>query len=153
MSSSEKSNVANLEGKNDFGDPELNKVFEELDEKTKGEILANPIKENQISILKNIIDPELKAFYNSLSEKKRANLDKHNIRDKFIIMKAMINKQKKEGINVKVIEPEPEKEQLSTKSKIGIIVPFRDTDPNKARTKQLNSLVSYMKTYLEGERL
>ena len=34
--------------------------------------------------------------------------------------------------------------------KIAIITPFRDTTPDKARTKQLIEFAKYMNTYLEG---
>ncbi len=36
--------------------------------------------------------------------------------------------------------------------KIAIIVPFRDSEESKPRTKQLNEFVSYMETYLEGHK-
>ena len=142
MTSTEKSNVPNLgiEGNTDFGDSELNKVFKELDEKTKQEILKYP-KEVQTGILTNINDPELNLLYKSLKGTTKANVDAMKIRDKYTFLKDMLNQRKK----VVAIKPAEEK------SKIAIIVPFRDMEKDKQRTKQLNTFVNYMKTYLAGE--
>ena len=89
MSSIEKSNKPNDSNfaEHDFGDLKLNKKFENLDEKTKKEILEYP-------------------------------------------------------------EKVKEKVKESEKVKIAIIVPFRDLEKSKSRTRQLNQLVEFMSNYL-----
>ena len=156
MSSIEKPNNLNLEGENDFGDTELNKLFKELDEKTQKEILSYPKKEFQIEILKNINNPELAAFYKSLQGKSKENIDKLKIRDRYFTLKTLLDVKKKKDAQAaqtekvdkteKVYKPVPEK-----KSKIAIIVPFRDSELNGPRTKQLNRLVDFMASFLAGE--
>ena len=144
MSSIDKSNLKDLEG-NDFGDTELNKVFKELDEKTQKDILYYPKKEIQIEILKSINDPEIKKLYNSLPSKTKTKIDSIGIRDKYMMLRNMLKEKEK-----KETEKSNPVSVISSKEKIGIIVPFRDLEPNKPRTKQLNKLVDYMKTYLLG---
>jgi hypothetical protein len=156
MSSIDKSNISNLEDKNDFGDEQLNKLFKELDEKTQKEILYYQKKEIQISILRDISNPELRALYDSLPSKTKTRIDSVSIRDKYMLLKDLL-KQKKNKVPEKSSTPPMPPPQIISSSKIppsrnkiGIIVPFRDTDTNKTRTKQLNKLVDYMKSYLKG---
>ena len=52
----------------DYGENSLNELFKTLDSKIKEEILRYP-KETQIEILKDIQNPELKNFWNKMSEK------------------------------------------------------------------------------------
>jgi hypothetical protein len=106
MSSIEKSNVSNLEGDYDFGDPELNKIFKELDEKTQKDILYYPKKEIQISILRDINNPELKSLYNSMTGKSKVQVDSYKIREKYIFLKQLLKMQKdKEKEKEKEFEP------------------------------------------------
>jgi hypothetical protein len=138
MSSIEKSNVPNLEAEHDFGDPELNKVFKELDEKTQQQILSYPKeKDIQVSILRNIANPEINALYKSLPNETKAKLDKLKIRDKYLLLLNMLKDKKKLPAE-------------TTQTKIAIIVPFRDAENSKRRTKQLNQLVDWMNSYLVG---
>jgi len=163
MSSIEKSNVSNLEDEHDFGDTELNKVFKELDNKTQKDILYYPKKEIQISILRDINNPELKSLYNSLSEKQKAQVDSGKIRDKYSMLKTLLKTRKEKEVNIPSSDsaktPEgpppplsniPEDTPLQSQNKIAIIVPFRDSDKIKPRSKQLNQFVEWMNSYLAG---
>jgi archaellum component FlaF (FlaF/FlaG flagellin family) len=149
MNSIEKSKVSNLEGVNEFGDPELNELFISLDEETKNKILKISKKEIQINVLKKVQDPKLKAEYDILSKKTQKELDDLPIKDKYQILEAQI---KKKGLSKpKAFEPKTPDEPLpSNLTKIAIIIPFRDSEKSKPRTKQLNRLVEYMNSYLAG---
>ena len=70
----------------DYGENSLNELFKTLDSKIKGEILRYP-KETQIEILKDIQNPELKNFWNKMSEKEKKELDGLKIRVKYTILK------------------------------------------------------------------
>jgi hypothetical protein len=156
MSSIDKSNDSNLEGMNDFGDADLNKVFKELDEKTQNDILQYSKKEIQIEILKSINNPEIKNLYDSLPDKSKARVDSVKIRDKYMILRDMLKqktiKEQNKPVKTTIIPGPliPKGELKSNSKKIGIIVPFRDLEEGKPRTKQLNKLVDYMKSYLAG---
>jgi hypothetical protein len=140
MSSIEKSTVSNLEGNNpSFEDPELDKAFKELDEKSQEEILSYP-KETQISILQDINNPEIKQLYQTLQGKTKEEIETKNIRSKYLALKMLLQQRKKATA-----------EEPNEKPRIAIIVPFRDLEKDKPRTKQLNTFVNYMKTYLAGE--
>jgi hypothetical protein len=89
MSAIEKSIVSNLEGELesiDYGEPELNTLFKSLDSETKKKILKYPNKEIQLSILRNLADPELSEFWNSLTEKDKLKIDSFGIRDRFVFL-------------------------------------------------------------------
>jgi hypothetical protein len=152
MSSIDKSKVSNLEDMNDFGDPELNKVFKELDEKTQKDILKYPKKEIQIEILNSINNPEIKKLYNSLSAKSKSKVDSVGIRDKYMILRDLLKKKKEpeKSTTPPGLPPTTPPGIPPSKNKIGIIVPFRDSEDSKPRTKQLNKFVDYMKSYLAG---
>jgi hypothetical protein len=100
MSSIEKTTSQNL-GENDFGNSELNNLFESLDQETKEKILKYK-KEVQISILNNIANPELNKFYESLNTKSKQKIDSFGIRDKYLMLKKMLEEKKKK-------EPVPKK--------------------------------------------
>ena len=151
MSSIEKSNISNLEDVNDFGNSELNKLFISLDEETKNKILKISKKEIQISVLKKVQDIRLKTEYDMLSKKIQKELDNLPIKDKYQILEEMLEAQikKKDLSKPKVFEPKTPDESLpSHLIKIAIIIPFRDSEKSKPRTKQLNRLVEYMNSYL-----
>ena len=111
MSAIEKSIVSNLEGELesiDFGEPGLNTLFKSLDAETKKKVSKYPKKEIQISILKNLADPELTEFWNSLSQKEKNQLDSFGIRDRFIFLKQKLkDKKKKEAEKPKLKTPTP----------------------------------------------
>jgi hypothetical protein len=78
---------------NEFGDTQLNNAFRNLDEKSQNEILTYK-KEIQVDILKKIINTEYINAYNSLSQKDKLALDKQKIRDKYRMLKIIIDKNK-----------------------------------------------------------
>ena len=112
MSSNNKSNVSNLEGDNtfpDYGNAELNKLFHGLDAETKQKIMKYTNKEVQISILRNLSDPELTELWKNLPENEKKKIDAIGIRDRFIILKGLLkNKQPKQFMPVSPVEPPPE---------------------------------------------
>jgi len=101
MSAIEKSIVSNLEGELesiDYGEPELNTLFKSLDSETKKKILKYPNKEIQLSILRNLADPELSEFWNSLTEKDKLKIDSFGIRDRFVFLKQMLKDKKRNEV-------------------------------------------------------
>jgi hypothetical protein len=124
MFTNEKLQVSNLEEGNenlDFGDPKLNETFKNLDNETKKKILKYPKRDVQIGILKNLSDPELTSFWNSLPDKQKQQLDSFGIRDRFIFLKDLFKKNaSKRPVPVKKYSPQspdepPPSAQLLTK--------------------------------------
>ena len=135
------SSVTNLtmNSVNKFGDNDLKAVFDSLDEQTKQDISKYSM-DVQISILKKMNDPVLTKFYGSLNEKSKTQLNEFNVRDKYFMLDELYKKRSEKS----------SKKMNVSKTKIGIIVPFRDTEESKPRTKQLAKLTHFMKTYLSG---
>ena len=167
MSSIDKSIASILEGdieSMDYGVPEFNKLFKSLDSKTKKKLIKDfppdkpDNKDIHIGILKNINDPALQEVWNELSEEEKAELDEKNIRDKYLFLRGMPKKNKKP---LRLVPPKrsstEEKsssdshEESTNNTKIAIIIPFRDIEKEKKRTKQLNQLVEYFATYLKDD--
>ena len=165
MSTIDKSKLSNLEGNQDidYGDDNINKIFKELDEETKKKILkdfplSDPNNKNiHVGILKNIADPEIQAVWKVLSEEQKDRLEQKNIRDKYLFLRTEVNQLKKKQISAKTKTPSSSSEEKydlkedKEKARIAIIIPFRDLEAEKKRTKQLNTLVEYMSTYLKGD--
>ena len=163
MSSIDKPIVSILEGdieSMDYGVPEFNKLFKSLDSKTKKKLVKDfppdkpDNKDIHIGILKNIKDPELQKVWNSLSEEEKEEIDELDIRSKYLRLRGMIKKDKKPlpkplSSSEKFIPKTPE--DSTAGSKIAIIIPFRDAEKEKKRTKQLSQLVEYFATYLKGD--
>jgi len=118
MSNIEKSINSNLEG--EYDNNELNQLFQSLDTKTKKQILKYGKKEIQVEILQNLKDSELNAFWNSLSENKKQQLESLGIRDKFKLLKELY-KQKilKDATNVDSLQLK-QNPQKKTTEKINI---------------------------------
>ena len=99
MSIPDKSILAEIEAdieSIDYGEPELNETFKNLDSETKKKILKLK-KEFQITLLKNMADPELKALWMSLSEENQTKLNALPIRDKYVMLRTLLkSKNKKE---------------------------------------------------------
>jgi len=160
MSSIDKSIVTNLEGELgsiDYGEHELNQAFKSLDEETKKKVLKYKNKDIQISILRNILNQDLKAFYEGLSELEKNKLDVLPIRDKFLFLKNKKQDIDNSGIKYKGPKedsshtpPFPPPKNIQQGLKIAIIIPFRDNTKDKIRTKQLNQLSDYFEKYLKG---
>ena len=107
MSSIEKTTLQNL-GENDFGNAELNNLFESMDQETKEKILKYK-KEEQINILNNILNPKLNKLYESLNPKNKQKFDSFGIRDKYIMLKKMLEeREKKEPIQKKFTPHTPD---------------------------------------------
>ena len=104
----------NLEQLN-YGTAELNALFNSLPEDTQNKIKKYQNKEVQINILKNIADPELTAFYKTLSENDKKKLDSIGIRDKYFFLKNALNKKKLQDAE-KFKEKEKETKFYSPKS-------------------------------------
>jgi hypothetical protein len=165
MSSIDKSIVSILESSiesMDYGVPEFNKLFKTLDSKTKKKLVHDfpPDKQDNkdvhIGVLKNIRDPEIEQVWNKLSKEEREELDKLNIQTKYLRLRHMVNQKNKKPIRPPSSSSEEKIESSSplsqsTKAKIAIIIPFRDIEKEKKRTKQLNSLVEYFATYLKDD--
>jgi hypothetical protein len=84
-------NKVNLE--NDFGSMELNKIYNDLDDKTKYEIDALSKLEIKIGILKDISNPDLQNVYNNLNLKDKTQIDSLRIRDKYTMLKQLFKKR------------------------------------------------------------
>jgi len=100
MSSIEKSIISNLEvdiESINFGVPELNKLFKTLDQDTQKKIIKYPHKEIQINILKGISDPEIEELYKNLSDKMKKQVDTIGLRDKYSILKKLLEEKKKQA--------------------------------------------------------
>jgi hypothetical protein len=96
--------VSDLEEKNvslnDFGDLELNKVFQNLDPETQNKINKITDMKSKQNILQSISNPNIQKFYNELNDKSKAKLDKINISDKYLLLRNMLKeKEKKESEN------------------------------------------------------
>ncbi len=165
MSTIEKSNIPNLEGSQDnidYGDPLINDIYAKLDAETKAKLLADfPLsqpysKDVHVGVLKNIGDLEIQAIWNKLPEDQKEFWNKKNIRDKYLFLRGEVNKTrpKQKVIQPRSSESSEEKYGLEgnkDKAKIAIIIPFRDLEKEKKRTKQLKTLVEYFATYLKGD--
>jgi hypothetical protein len=149
MSAIVKPNISNLEGKsNDYGDPILNNLFESLDDETKSKILKYPKKEIQISILRNISDPELKALWDSLSEKNKKALEKNGIRDKYIMLKSLLQENKNKAMpSEKELLPREAPQEIFAPEENEIIQKENVTD-RKSPQIRLDDLI---KTYYNVE--
>ena len=78
-----------------YEDEIINKIFKGLDIETKNKLLKDfPYNENNknihVGILKNIADPKIKEIWKTLPEQKKQELDKKNIRDKYLFLREMV---------------------------------------------------------------
>ena len=92
----------------DFGSVELNKIYNDLDDKTKQEIDLLSKLEFKIAILKDIANKDIQQIYEKLNPKDKAKLDTLKIRDKYFTLKQILKKQ---GIE-KAVEPQPPQQQF-----------------------------------------
>lgn len=86
-----RSSMSESDDKYGFGDAELNKMFEKLDEKTKKEIMAYPEKDVRISLLRNVYDTEMNEEY----EKNWKHLRALPIHDRYEILKNVMKEKKR----------------------------------------------------------
>ena len=135
MSAIDKSIVSVLEGdleSIEYGVPEFNKLIKSLDSKTKNK----PTKSSHSDKSDKKSDDK--------SDKKSDKKDIDNNDSK--IQKASNESSREEKSFEPKIHSESQKDV-----KIAIIVPFRDQESEKKRTKQLNTLVEYFKSYLKDD--
>jgi len=86
----------------DFGSVELNKIYNDLDDKTKQEIDLLSKLEFKIAILKDIANKDIQQIYENLNPKDKAKLDTLKIRDRYFTLKQILKKQ---GVE-KAVEPQ-----------------------------------------------
>jgi hypothetical protein len=148
MSSTEKSDTPNFDDVDygELGDEyrQYNDIFKGLDIETKKKLFREyPNDRNiHIGIFKNISDPKIQRLWSTLSQSEKDELDSKNIRVKYILLREMLNKKRK------VATPSSSSEDTFVKT--AIIIPFRDSEKDKPRTKQLNKLTTFMEAYLSG---
>ena len=118
-----------------FGDNELNELYNSLDEIEKKKILKYPSKEVQISLLKNLKDKDLNDLWESLSEKQRKQLDSFGIRERFVFLKEMLKKnpviKKKNNDNILKEDSVKNKDISLPKEEIVNIDEILDKDENE----------------------
>jgi hypothetical protein len=131
--------------KQDFGTSELNEVYANLDGVTKENFDKIKNEKIKIQLLKDISNPELSDLFNSLSKERQKEYEALGLRDKYTLLKRLLieKNEKKESLK-EVVKP---KEEVV---KTAIIIPFRDSERSKPRTKQLEVLTKYMESYLSG---
>jgi hypothetical protein len=78
---------------NDFGSMELNKIYNDLDDKTKEEIDVLQKNEFKVAILKDISNKDLQNIYERLKPADRSKIDSLKIRDKYTTLKQLLKKQ------------------------------------------------------------
>lgn len=83
---------------NDFGSSEINKIYNDLDDKTKQEIDLLPKLEFKIAILKDTGNKDIQQIYENLNPKDKAKLDSLKIRDRYFGLKQLLKKQ--QAVNV-----------------------------------------------------
>ena len=141
MSIPEKSIISDIEAdieSIDYGVPELNETFKNLDSETKKKV-AKYKKEIQISILKNITDPELKAFWNTLSEANQEKLNALPIRDKYSLLRSLLKSKKEE--KPKMVPKSPDSPPPALTLKKTRMVPKSPDSPPPALTLEKTRMV------------
>jgi len=92
----------------DFGSVELNKIYNNLDDKTKQEIDLLSKLEFKIAILKDIANKDIQQIYEKLNPKDKAKLDSLKIRDRYFTLKQVLKKRGAE----KAVEPPQPRQQF-----------------------------------------
>jgi hypothetical protein len=151
MSSFEKSNKSSLEGKLDKNSPQSAPEIYYIDENL----------EDFKTILKLMKDPLIQKIYDNFAEEEKKQIDNLSPKEKYLKLRAMAriqyNRPNKtltpQGSSpIKLVNRSPDySPPEQTSAKIAIIIPFRDLETEKKRTKQLNQLVEYMTSYLKGD--
>ena len=78
---------------NDFGNAELNKIYNDLDPKTKKEIDDLSKLEFKIGILNDISNKEIQYIYDHLKPNDKIRLESLKIRDRYFTLKQLLKKQ------------------------------------------------------------
>jgi len=90
----------------DFGNEELNKLYKNLDAKTKKEINSLSKLDYKVAILKNLLDPEFTLFYDKMNDSEKKQIESFNIRDRFLFIRRLMKKSKVELLQPKQREVE-----------------------------------------------
>jgi hypothetical protein len=142
MSSSEKSTNPKMEDIV-YEDEIINKIFKGLDIETKNKLLKDfPYNENNknihVGILKNIADPKIKEIWKTLPEEKKQELDKKNIRDKYLFLREMVK-----DFKPKVITPLSSSESDSASSSAEVTPKEYWEQKNTIKSNRLNDSSKY----------
>jgi hypothetical protein len=97
---------SNAKIKIDFGSDEINKIYNELDDKTKNEIDELPKLEIKIRLLKDISNKDLQLLYNNLNSKEKAEIGSFNVRDKYAMLRYLLKKKNKEQVVSQYLKPD-----------------------------------------------
>ena len=151
MSTIEKPIISNLEGKFEKQSPQSVPEIYYIDENL----------EDFKTILKLMKDPLIQKIYDNLAENEKKELDNLSKKEKYMKLRSMARIQYKSSnkaltpessSSIKLLHRSPDySPPEKTSSRIAIIIPFRDIEAEKKRTKQLEQLVQYMVTYLKGD--
>jgi mRNA (guanine-N7-)-methyltransferase len=99
---------------------EVNDMYKNLDLSTREKIDKINNEKHKEEVLKDISDPELKALYEKLNAKTKAEVDKLPIRDKYVVLKKMME-DKKKGLKEKEERKEKEEPKNNEKNESIII--------------------------------
>ena len=167
-----------------YEDEIINKIFKGLDVETKKRLFKDFPYNNQyknmsipyneqfkfihIGVLKNIADPKLKEIWDSLSKNEQEEIDKKNIRDKYLFLRGLEKKYQNKSVipdkststsssTSTSFSPSSSQDNLTPdisngNNKIAIIIPFRDLEKEQKRTKQLETLVKFFEKYLKDSK-
>lgn len=120
MSSIEKQILSSLEVKTsellDYGIPDIDNFFKTLDSETQKKITKISNKEIQKNIIKLMMDPELKDYYDKLPEKSKKTYDELGVRDKYTFLKKALNEKKKKEKEMK-LEKDKERDKDNEREK------------------------------------
>ena len=160
MSAIDKSIVSILEGdieSIEYGVPEFNKLIKSLDSKTKNKPTKSSHSDKSDKKSDKKSDDKSDEKSDDKSDKKsdkKSDNKSYKKSDKKDIDNndSQIQKNSNESSREENKSFEPKIHSESQKDvKIAIIVPFRDQESEKKRTKQLNTLVEYFKSYLKDD--
>ena len=88
----------------DFGSSELNEVYAKLDGPTKETIDKIKNEKIKINLLKDISNPELSDLFNSLSQAKQKEYEDVGLRDKFLLLKELLEAKKKNSLEKQILK-------------------------------------------------
>jgi len=155
---------SNAKIKIDFGSDEINKIYNELDDKTKNEIDELPKLEFKIRLLKDISNNDLQLLYNNLSSNDKAKIDSLKIRDKYFTLKQLLKKKSQEKtLNKQPQQPLPLTHDFSPPDEIlkedieepqdareNKIEPINLVDLKQNQKKSQNDFANLIKLYYQA---
>ena len=96
---------------------ELNKIYRELDEKTKKEIDQLQKQEFKEDVLKTLGDPVIIELYKTLKPSVKQKIDSYKIRDRVAILKQLTAKKEVavEPLMKEAVEPLVQEESIAIK--------------------------------------